>query len=155
MGAMLASLRNTVAAGFALAILLYVLIRLVPGDRVGLDGAWWTLCFRWLHVMSGTMWIGLLWYFNFVQIPEHGQNPRSSETSHRQGNRASRTMVVPVERNGDNGHRSAPCVDERLSAGCPCDGADRRRPKHANRHWHVARDRHVDQCLVRRLAKPR
>jgi uncharacterized membrane protein len=24
---------------------------------------------RWLHVMSGVMWIGLLWYFNFVQIP--------------------------------------------------------------------------------------
>jgi uncharacterized membrane protein len=23
----------------------------------------------WLHVMSGIMWIGLLWYFNFVQIP--------------------------------------------------------------------------------------
>ena len=24
---------------------------------------------RWLHVLSGIMWIGLLWYFNFVQIP--------------------------------------------------------------------------------------
>ena len=24
---------------------------------------------RWLHVLSGVMWIGLLWYFNFVQIP--------------------------------------------------------------------------------------
>ncbi len=24
---------------------------------------------RWLHVISGVMWIGLLWYFNFVQIP--------------------------------------------------------------------------------------
>lgn len=24
---------------------------------------------RWLHVMAGVMWIGLLWYFNFVQIP--------------------------------------------------------------------------------------
>ena len=75
MGAMLTSLRNTIAAGFALAILLDVLIRLVPGDRVGLDGAWWTLCFRWLHVMSGTMWIGLLWYFNFVQIPNMGKIP--------------------------------------------------------------------------------
>jgi uncharacterized membrane protein len=75
MGAMLTSLRNTVAAGFALAILLDVLIRLVPGARVGLDGAWWTLCFRWLHVMSGTMWIGLLWYFNFVQIPNMDKIP--------------------------------------------------------------------------------
>ena len=24
---------------------------------------------RWLHVMAGVMWIGLLWYFNFVQTP--------------------------------------------------------------------------------------
>jgi uncharacterized membrane protein len=24
---------------------------------------------RWLHVLSAIMWIGLLWYFNFVQIP--------------------------------------------------------------------------------------
>src|SRR5690606_29268004 len=24
---------------------------------------------RWLHVAAGVMWIGLLWYFNFVQIP--------------------------------------------------------------------------------------
>ena len=25
--------------------------------------------FRWLHVFFGIMWIGLLYYFNFVQIP--------------------------------------------------------------------------------------
>jgi uncharacterized membrane protein len=31
--------------------------------------AWWAFCFRWLHIMSGVMWIGLLWYFNFVQTP--------------------------------------------------------------------------------------
>jgi uncharacterized membrane protein len=24
---------------------------------------------RWLHILSGVMWIGLLWYFNFVQTP--------------------------------------------------------------------------------------
>ena len=24
---------------------------------------------RWLHVVAGTMWIGLLYYFNFVQAP--------------------------------------------------------------------------------------
>src|SRR6185312_11082763 len=23
---------------------------------------------RWLHIMSGVMWIGLLYYFNFVQV---------------------------------------------------------------------------------------
>jgi uncharacterized membrane protein len=29
----------------------------------------WTFIVRWLHVLSGVMWIGLLWYFNFVQTP--------------------------------------------------------------------------------------
>ena len=24
---------------------------------------------RWLHIISGVMWIGLLWYFNFVSTP--------------------------------------------------------------------------------------
>jgi uncharacterized membrane protein len=30
---------------------------------------------RWLHVMSGVMWIGLLWYFNFVQTPSMPKIP--------------------------------------------------------------------------------
>tara|TARA_B110000014_G_C19571851_1_gene304608 strand:- start:36 stop:530 length:495 start_codon:yes stop_codon:yes gene_type:complete len=29
----------------------------------------WSWLFRYFHVISGVMWIGLLWYFNFVQIP--------------------------------------------------------------------------------------
>ena len=29
----------------------------------------WEFFVRWLHVASGVMWIGLLWYFNFVQTP--------------------------------------------------------------------------------------
>ena len=24
---------------------------------------------RWLHIMAGVMWIGILYYFNFVQVP--------------------------------------------------------------------------------------
>ena len=24
---------------------------------------------RWLHILAGVMWIGLLYYFNFVQVP--------------------------------------------------------------------------------------
>lgn len=30
---------------------------------------YWIFFVRWLHVLSGVMWIGLLWYFNFVQTP--------------------------------------------------------------------------------------
>ncbi len=30
---------------------------------------------RYLHVLAGVMWIGLLWYFNFVQIPNMSKIP--------------------------------------------------------------------------------
>ena len=36
---------------------------------------WWAFLFRYLHVLSGVMWIGLLWYFNFVQIPSMPKIP--------------------------------------------------------------------------------
>lgn len=75
MDAMLTNLRNTVAAGFVLTLIIYILVRLFLGTGIGLDSAWWTFCFRWLHVISGIMWIGLLWYFNFVQIPNMGKIP--------------------------------------------------------------------------------
>ena len=28
---------------------------------------------RWLHILAGVMWIGLLYYFNFVQVPALGE----------------------------------------------------------------------------------
>ena len=31
--------------------------------------SWWLFAFRWLHILSGIMWIGHLWYFNFTQTP--------------------------------------------------------------------------------------
>ena len=37
--------------------------------------AYWSFFFRWLHIMSGVMWIGLLWYFNFVQTPSMPKIP--------------------------------------------------------------------------------
>ncbi len=38
------------------------------GDAIGLDG-YWPQWLRFLHVFAGILWIGLLYYFNFVQIP--------------------------------------------------------------------------------------
>ena len=67
MAAILTSLRNTVTAGFILAILLILLYAVAWGGQ--LDEGFWLVLFRWIHVFSGVMWIGLLWYFNFVQIP--------------------------------------------------------------------------------------
>ena len=66
MAALLTNLQNTVIAGFALAVLLFVLYLIFGG---GVDYAFLAFLFRWLHVISGIMWIGLLWYLNFVQVP--------------------------------------------------------------------------------------
>jgi uncharacterized membrane protein len=66
MAAILSNLRNTVIAGCVLAVLMLLLFLSSGG---GLDFSFWAFFFRWLHVISGVMWIGLLWYFNFVQIP--------------------------------------------------------------------------------------
>ncbi len=39
------------------------------------DYTYYVFFIRWLHVLSGVMWVGLLWYFNFVQIPNMGKIP--------------------------------------------------------------------------------
>ena len=62
----LGNLRNVVIAGFVLAILLVVLYWVLQG----FDGVTFELfALRWLHIICGVMWIGLLWYFNFVSTP--------------------------------------------------------------------------------------
>ena len=65
MAKILTSLTNTVIAGVVLAVILFILYYAdgYSGSDFGV------FFFRWLHVLSGVMWIGLLWYFNFVQIP--------------------------------------------------------------------------------------
>ncbi|MGH7275233.1 MAG: urate hydroxylase PuuD [Nitrospiria bacterium] len=34
-----------------------------------MNAAMWDLFFRWGHFLAGITWIGLLYYFNFVQVP--------------------------------------------------------------------------------------
>jgi uncharacterized membrane protein len=53
---------------------LVVALALATGS-VQISHLWFTFIFRWLHVLSGVMWIGLLWYFNFVQIPSMPKIP--------------------------------------------------------------------------------
>lgn len=66
MTVLLTNLRNAVITGVVLAVLLAVLYMAMGG---AFDANYGRFFFRWLHVLSGVMWIGLLWYFNFVQIP--------------------------------------------------------------------------------------
>ena len=72
MAGILTSLQNTVIAGIVLAVLLFALFL---GTGGAMDYAFYTFFLRWLHVLSGVMWIGILWYFNFVQIPNMGNIP--------------------------------------------------------------------------------
>ena len=70
-GNILKSLLYTVIAGFVLLIITVLL----AGQPTVYDHAWGAFVTRWLHVVSGVMWIGLLWYFNFVQIPSMPKIP--------------------------------------------------------------------------------
>ena len=70
MASILQSLQRTVLAGFVLLILIVLGV-----GSVNFDHAWGAFVVRWLHVLVGVMWIGLLWYFNFVQIPSMPKIP--------------------------------------------------------------------------------
>ncbi|MCX7362726.1 MAG: urate hydroxylase PuuD [Alphaproteobacteria bacterium] len=69
MGAIFTSLERTLAAGVVLLIIIVLLVGGATGQMTKIDHAWATFAMRWLHVLSGVMWIGLLWYLNFVQVP--------------------------------------------------------------------------------------
>ena len=57
----LTTVRGAITAGFVVAIVLAIVIAPTTFHELGLA--------RWLHIVSGITWIGLLYYFNLVQIP--------------------------------------------------------------------------------------
>ena len=69
MSSILTSLGRTVLAGFVLLVLIILAL------GANLSSIELPFLFRWIHVMVGVMWIGLLWYFNFVQIPSMPKIP--------------------------------------------------------------------------------
>ncbi|WP_147653727.1 urate hydroxylase PuuD [Vulcaniibacterium gelatinicum] len=72
MGVIFQSLGRTILAG---VVILAVILGI--GGTYGKIGEpfYWQFFMRWLHVLSGVLWIGLLWYFNFVQIPSMPKIP--------------------------------------------------------------------------------
>ena len=62
----LKSIWGTIISGFVLAVILIFVL--------GPNGAFnpWEF-WVWIHVLAGIVWIGLLYYFNFVQVPAVGQ----------------------------------------------------------------------------------
>ena len=74
MGNLLSSLSKTIHASLALAIILFLGL-FYQNDGFSFDRLFWSGVARYIHVLVGIMWIGLLWYFNFVQIPNMGKIP--------------------------------------------------------------------------------
>ena len=74
MANILQSLNRTIIAGIILALIVFIIMSL-SNDGFSYDQNFWSATFRFLHVLSGIMWIGLLWYFNFVQIPNMPKIP--------------------------------------------------------------------------------
>ena len=74
MGNLLSSLSKTIHTSLALAILLFLGL-FFQNDGFSFDRLFWSGVARYIHVIVGIMWIGLLWYFNFVQIPNMSKIP--------------------------------------------------------------------------------
>ena len=74
MVSILQSLSKTIHLSIVLAILLFIGL-FFGGGEFAFDQLFWSWLFRYLHVLAGVMWIGLLWYLNFVQIPSMPKIP--------------------------------------------------------------------------------
>lgn len=66
MAGLLSNFRNTLILSLLLAALFVVVYGLQNAG--GFDLSFWQALTRWTHVAFGILWIGLLYYFNFVQI---------------------------------------------------------------------------------------
>ena len=74
MGNLLSSLSKTIHTSLAIAIILFLGL-FYQNDGFSFDRLFWSWLARFVHVVVGIMWIGLLWYFNFVQIPNMAKIP--------------------------------------------------------------------------------
>ena len=74
MGNLLSSLSKTIHVSAIIAILLFVGM-FFQNEGFAFDRIFWSWVARYTHVIVGIMWIGLLWYFNFVQIPNMAKIP--------------------------------------------------------------------------------
>jgi len=74
MSNLLSSLSKTIHVSAIIAILLFVGM-FFQNEGFAFDRIFWSWVARYIHVVVGIMWIGLLWYFNFVQIPNMAKIP--------------------------------------------------------------------------------
>ena len=71
---LLSSLPKTIHVSLVLAIILFFSLS-YQNEGFAFDTLFWSWLFRFVHVTVAIMWIGLLWYFNFVQIPNMSKIP--------------------------------------------------------------------------------
>ena len=76
----LQSLPKTILSSI-IATLIFFGVLFYHNDGWANDRYFWSAIFRYLHVVSGIMWIGLLWYFNFVQIPSMPKIPDEQKSA--------------------------------------------------------------------------
>ena len=74
MTSILQSLSKTIHVSIGISIILFLGLYFGNGG-FDFDLIFWSWLFRYIHVVVAIMWIGLLWYFNFVQIPNMAKIP--------------------------------------------------------------------------------
>ena len=74
MSSILKSLSKTINVSIGISIILFLGL-FFGNNGFDFDRLFWSWLFRYIHVVVGIMWIGLLWYFNFVQIPNMAKIP--------------------------------------------------------------------------------
>ena len=74
MGNLLSSLSRTIHVSLAITVLLFLGL-FYQNDGFSFDALFWSWFAKFVQVITGIMWIGLLWYFNFVQIPNMARIP--------------------------------------------------------------------------------
>jgi uncharacterized membrane protein len=74
MAAILNNLRNTIILGLVLAVIMLIAFGQLSPYHFN-DKTYWQAVFRWMHVFFGILWIGLLYYFNFVQARKMPEIP--------------------------------------------------------------------------------
>ncbi len=147
------TVRGAITTGFVLAVILTLLIAPTAFHELGLA--------RWFHILSGITWIGLLYYFNLVQIPGprrgSGRQGRPRRRGRQQVHRTARAAVVPLGRRrhlgdrllvpralGQPGRRLHARHGQRSVQLLPAD----------HRHRRVARHDHAVQRVGADLAEP-
>jgi len=144
------TIKGTLIVGFILAL------AVAFGMGAGVDGLK-SAFMTWLHVMAGVVWIGLLYYFNFVQVP--GVGNALAEANDGPGPAAINKYIAPIALLW---FRMAAAVTWLSGVSCirkssfykrnGCFHFSRRLSGHWS--WCMVRYYHVIQCLGSYLAKP-